>query len=196
MLRDYPRQAEAHFLLARALLDDKKRQMAMPYAEAAHKLAPDNAHYAYYLGYLYMDYRLHEFALPLFRQAIKSSPEVSQFQEAIGECYQDIGRGEEAIRHLREALRAPPDERARTRILGKLTQALVTADKADEARLYIAELLKGDIRCRVMGARDAAMISTEGCTIGRGTPDQSPSRDRSAKRFPAGSALARSRTPL
>jgi len=162
LLRDYPRQAEAHFLLARALLDDKKRQMAMPYAEAAHKLAPDNSHYAYYLGYLYMDYRLHEFALPLFRQAIKTSPEVSQFQEAIGACYQDIGRGEEAIRHLREALRAPPDERARTRILGKLTQALVTADKADEARLYIAELLKGDIRCRVMGARDAAMITPEG----------------------------------
>lgn len=162
LLRLYPKQPQAHFLMARAFVESNQKRLAFPYAEAAHTLEPDNAHYAFYLGYLYMDFKLHEFALPLFRKAAARHNGICQFQEALAECYQELGKGDVAIKYFRAALPIAPDEATRTRLLSKFAHTLVTSDLLDEAKDIVNQLLAGNDAAYLAGVRESALMTKSG----------------------------------
>src|SRR5438105_962157 len=65
----YPKEAVANFSLAQMLAEMSKLEEALPFAEAAVKLSPENIHYLVFLGGLYRDFSVFEAALPLYQKA-------------------------------------------------------------------------------------------------------------------------------
>jgi tetratricopeptide (TPR) repeat protein len=169
LLRDFPDQPIAHFLLARTLVDTDRHRDAFPYAEAAHKLAPHDPNFAFYLGFLYLEFDLYEFALPLLKQAVRDDHEnAAQFHETLGQCYQEIGMGEQAAAHLTKSLQYDDLQELQDKRTVMLVRILIAAGKTEEARPHIEALKSLPGKARLHAAADAAWIASGGVTSPEG----------------------------
>ena len=162
LLRDYPREPLAHFLLSRALTEGERKKEALPYAEAAYKLEGSNAQYVLYLGLLYHELRLNEFALPLLRKAVKLFPENYLMHSSLADCYEQINQGDRAIACFETAIEKCKDREMAERLWAKAASSLTMAGKFEDAKKYIDKLLTCKGTAYHFGVRDAASAAKGG----------------------------------
>jgi tetratricopeptide (TPR) repeat protein len=138
-----PGNAKANFELARFLTEAKRGAEALPFAELACKLAPQNFHYLYYCGALYRDFQQPEYALGLLREAVRIEPRVFLSNYDLASCYRDLGHGDAALRHFRAALKLASDSRERYR--ARLGLATCVSNSGDiEQALRLLESARKD----------------------------------------------------
>ena len=104
----YPKEATPNFVMALILSGKEKWARALPYAEAAEKLAPDNAAYKVFLGKLYVELDMIEFASDLLRRALAMDKTLFQAPLAMANYYLESGQGSRALPYYDLALQAAP----------------------------------------------------------------------------------------
>ncbi len=138
----YPNRAEANFEMARALSRVGKRNEAMPFAETASKLEPENANYTLVLGRIYLDFELYEYAAPLLKQAIIRLPNNLLMQWAMADFFFEVGNGHQARLHYEKALSLNPNIDQKPTLLKDYIKCLTTTDASAEAQAACRELEK------------------------------------------------------
>ncbi len=138
----YPNSAEAHFLVARALVESGDMQNALVPAERAAAIEANNFQYVFYCGYLYLHFRLYELALPFLKKSVQLQPNAPVSQVELADCYYEIGKGDIALQHYRAALKLETESYAKNSIRLKLALCLIASRQKSEARPIIMRLLK------------------------------------------------------
>lgn len=143
----YPKDPTANFIMALLLKDDEQHNEALPFAESAAKLAPENAGFLAFLGKLYVDLGMMEFAVDVLNKALSLDNTLFQVPWALAHYYMGTGQGERALPHFDLTLKiAPPD--FRTKIL--LDRAICFMDMGDVSQAEPDfEVVMGDPNLRV-----------------------------------------------
>jgi tetratricopeptide (TPR) repeat protein len=136
----YPRDAEANYNFARALVRQEKKNVALAHAEVANKLSPNMANYIFLLGRLYLDFSLFEFAAPLLRDAVLNLPNNILIQWAMADLFYALGDGGRALQHYQKALSLTPDAYQRPHLLIDYAKCLQTNAAKEEANAVYEEL--------------------------------------------------------
>src|SRR5260221_3553430 len=111
---NYPRDAVANYALAHILLARSKPDDALPFAEAAARLDPDNTEYLLFLGKLFCESTLYERALPLLQKVQRLAPNSFRSTAGLANYYFRIANGPLALSYYEKALNLAPegDEKA------------------------------------------------------------------------------------
>jgi tetratricopeptide (TPR) repeat protein len=104
----YPNDPTANFVLALVLEEDGRKSDARVFAEAAARLAPENAGYLVFLGKLYIDLALIEFAPDVLHKAFALDKTMFQAPWALAHYYLESGQGAPALPYFDLALQASP----------------------------------------------------------------------------------------
>ena len=131
------RQAGSRFVEVRALyvlglFHEKEPRTALPYLQAAERLAPETGDrkqmmsVLYQLGYTYDDLAEKQDALRCYEEALKLSEELQQTEtrvntlNSLGHLYVSLGHWQKAAEHLEEALKLSEDTRTKAAALNNL----------------------------------------------------------------------------
>jgi tetratricopeptide (TPR) repeat protein len=170
--RRNPRDAEANYALARHLAETKRGAEALPFAELACKLSPQNFHYLYYCGALYRDFHQYEYALGLLRESVRIEPRVFLSNYDLASCYHRLGNGEKALSHFRAALKLAGDSWDRYRARIGLADCLAASGEIEPAlRLYESARkdrpadTPPDAECRIATLKKVGPQSQEADTL-------------------------------
>jgi tetratricopeptide (TPR) repeat protein len=106
--KKYPNNATANFAMAIVLVENEQYSEALPYAETAVKIAPNNARYLAFLGKLYVDLHLVELAPAVLDKAFALDKTLYQAPWALAQYYLEIGQGNRALPYYDLALQAVP----------------------------------------------------------------------------------------
>jgi tetratricopeptide (TPR) repeat protein len=131
-LRQNAANADAQNALARVYVAKNNRGLAMPHAEAAHRLVPDNLDYAFLLGRLYLDLDLYEFAYPLLIKVQQRYPTSFLINWALGDYLLSIGQGPKARPYFEKAIAALPDGEQRQLATLNLCDCLIAEGRGTE----------------------------------------------------------------
>lgn len=104
----YPKDHTANFVMALLLKENRQTKDALPFAEAAVKLAPDNARNLVFLGKLYVDLRMIEFAPDVLNKAFALDKTLFQAPWALAHYYLESGQGKLALPYFDSALQSAP----------------------------------------------------------------------------------------
>ncbi len=121
-------------------------QAAARYAEEAHRLAPDNSDVLHAYAQIHRRLSEHqpeslELALAAYEDLRQRTEGDLQVLTSLGQIYMMQNRGAEAVEVLREALRMRPKH---SMIQAMLVDALLVAERAEEAEQALVELLETD----------------------------------------------------
>jgi tetratricopeptide (TPR) repeat protein len=109
----FPGDPTTNFMMSLVLKEDVQHSQALPFAEAAVKLAPGNARYQAFLGKLYVDLRMIELAFDVLDRALALDNTLFQAPWALAHYYMASGQGSRALHYFDQTLKiAPPDFRA------------------------------------------------------------------------------------
>jgi tetratricopeptide (TPR) repeat protein len=133
-----PNSAQANFAMARFLTEAKRAAEALPFAEYACKLAPQNFQYLHYCGALYMDFAQREYAaVGMLRRSVQLEPRVFLSQYHLARCYHKLGQGEKAITHFRAAMKLASSAKERSQSRAELADCLANSGETEQAcRIY------------------------------------------------------------
>lgn len=137
-----PNDAQANFNVARHLTETGEKAQALPYAEKACKLAPQNFHYLYYCGALYSDFKQPEFAIGMLRASVQIEPRVFLSQHDLAACYERLGHGDKAVAHYKAALKLAANAEERSKARAGLADCLVNSGETEQAQRLYESLIK------------------------------------------------------
>jgi tetratricopeptide (TPR) repeat protein len=139
----YPNDAHSNYELARALVRNDKKRIALEHAEKANSFRPHNPDYVFLLGRLYLDFQLFEYAAPLLREAVHKLPKSLLVQWAMADFSVEMGNGKAAIVHYETAIALNPDVAQKGELLLSYAKCLNTIGakfEADEIMVRLSNL--------------------------------------------------------
>lgn len=108
LYKKHPDDHLANIAMALILTEDNRKADALPYAETAVKLAPNNARYLVSLGKLYLDLGMIEYAPSVLHKAFALDRTLYQAPWALAYYYLSSGQGSSALPYFELALQAAP----------------------------------------------------------------------------------------
>ena len=137
LLSVHSKRPDVHTVLGVALVQQGKKNHAVPHFEFAARAEPDNTHYLNNLGRLYLDLRLVELAFPFLNKALAIDPKLTSALLAIGKYYTETGKAELALPYFERLHRLVPND---NHVKWELAESLDVLDRKEEADKLFGEL--------------------------------------------------------
>ena len=137
LLKAHAKRPDVHTILGVALVQQGKRNQAVPHFEFAAKAEPENTHYLNNLGRLYLDLTFVELALPFLDKALALDPKLTSALLAIGKYYTKVGKAELALPYFERLHKIVPHDNS---VKQELAESLDVLGRSAEADALYREL--------------------------------------------------------
>jgi tetratricopeptide (TPR) repeat protein len=108
LYEEHPNDPTANFIIALILEQNGQKADALPYAETAVKLVPNDARFLVFLGKLYVDLDTIEYAPAVLHKAFAIDKSIYQAPWALAVYYLNSGQGKRALPYFDLAIEAAP----------------------------------------------------------------------------------------
>jgi tetratricopeptide (TPR) repeat protein len=144
ILAERPRDPEANYLMAQILTRTDRKSEAVPYAETALSIVPNNIRYMFMAARLYLDFELYELAFPLLKRVLIKEPKSTDANWAMADFLNSIGKGPDAIKHYEQVILSLTPGKPKSLAQQDLASCLINMGKSEEALLILAQLSKSE----------------------------------------------------